>query len=628
MKIHFTTVFILFFVLLFFASCSSPDNSIPVESFFNKDSQTSFQLSPNGKYISYLKKFNGVQNLFVIDIEKGKTERITSETDIGIRSSFWASDDELIILKVRSYGDSLRLMAVNRNDRKVRYLIPPFIAKMRWLGPKKLNSNHELLIGLNDRDSSVFDAYRLNIINGDLDLVDINPGNIVRWIPDIEGKIKMAIKSDGHTETIVYRKNEEDDFRTIIENNFRTSIEPLGFSSRNEDQIFALSNQNRDKKELVEINILTGKEEVLFSHDEVDVAQGGYCFSRGAMNFAIFNTWKEEYHFFNQDMESFYQKIKERLPGYIIHFEDHSDDYSKFLVRAYTDVEAGSYYYYDATKDRLKEVGKVNSVLKGSDLSPTKSIHYTTSDGTVIYGYLTVPAQLKASKLPLIVIPHNGPTGRIVWGYDAEVQFLVSRGFAVFQPNYRGSTGYGKEFWTAGFKQWGLKVQDDIREGVEWLVQEGIADPKRVGIYGYNFGGYAALHAACFSTKVYACAASYSGITNLYTYLKEFPSYYTPYMKKYYEMVGNPEKDGNYLKAHSPIFHISNIQIPLFIAQGGRDHRNNVNETNHFVKELQRSGVKVTYMLKDEEKNYFVNEKNNVDFYRTLEEFFTQNLLK
>ena len=626
MKANFNSFFIFFFLFLILGSCSNAENDIPIENFFNDADKSNFQLSPSGNHVSYLQNYNGVKNLFVVDIEKYSTTRLTSETSIGLNAAFWANDEEIVVLKNHAPGDSLRLMAINRNNHHVRNILAHSTNRLLWLGPKKLNGKHELLIGLSHRDSSFFDAYRLNFHTGDLTLVERNPGNIIRWMPDLNGEIKLIIKSDGHTETIAYREDEGDDFKDIIQNNFRTSVEPLGFSSKKKDYIFALSNQDRDKKKLVEINILTGREEVLFSHNDVDIESGGYCPSAGEMHFAVFDTWKQEHHFLNNEMEAFHKEMKARLPGYIIDIEDHSADFLKFLVRAHKDVEPGIYFFYDAQKDVLKEVAKVNSALNADDLSPTKSISYTTSDGTLIHGYLTIPKKLQASLLPVIVIPHNGPSNRTVWDYDPEVQFLVSRGFAVFQPNYRGSTGYGKGFWTAGFKQWGLKVQDDIREGVEWLIQQGIADPKRVGIYGFNFGGYAALHASVFSSDVYACAASYSGIINLYTYLKEFPSYYTPYMQKFYDMVGNPHEDGDYLKAHSPIFNIDKVQIPLFIAQGGKDTRNNVNETNHFVNELQKKGVKVTYMFKEQETNCFVNEKNNVDFYRNLEKFFKHNL--
>jgi dipeptidyl aminopeptidase/acylaminoacyl peptidase len=462
-----------------------------------------------------------------------------------------------------------------------------------------------------------------------VELAAKNPGNIIEWVPDNNGEIRAAVTSDGHTEAILYRPNEKEAFVPIIEYNFKTTIKPLGFSSKKQNRLFALSNFGRDKMALVEINLLTGKEEnVLYIHPDVDVSKGGYSWQSGDMNFAVFNTWKQERHFFNKSLENIYNAIGKQLNGYVIDLEGRDSSFTKFLVRGYTDIDPGAYYFYDLETDTLKELAKVNTSLNPKHLSPVTNVSYLTKDGTKIYAYLTLPKKSNKTKLPVVVIPHNEPSSRTVWNYDAEVQFLASRGFAVFQPNYRGSTGYGKEFWTSGFKEWGKRVQEDIKEGVEWLIEEGIADPKRIGIYGFNFGGYSALHGACFNSKIYSCAASYSGMTNLYTYLKETPPYFTPYMEMFYEMIGDPRTDGDYLRAFSPVFHADKVKIPLFIAQGGKDYRNSVNETNLFIKELRKNGVDVTYMMKEEEDNIFRNDINRVDFYRTLESFFEKHLLK
>ncbi len=626
----FTSLLFIFFIAAAFWSCRVSNRQvIPIESFFNNPEKSNFQLSPNGKFISYLQKHEGIENIYVLDLENNVTERITSETDIGIRLSFWANNEEIIFLKYRAPGDSLRLMAVNKNALSVRYILPPSDVTMRWVGPMVVNDNNELLISLNSRDSSLFDVYRLHIINCTFEMVAMNPGNIIEWLPDNNGEIKVAVASDGHTETILYRESESLPFVPIIENNFRTSVQPLGFSAKNENHLFALSNLGRDKKALVKIDLRTGKEDsVMFIQDDIDVSKGGYSVTSGDMDYVIYNTWKSERHFFNKDIERVYKEINKQLDDYLIVLEGSDDKLTKFLVRAHTDVDPGSYYFYDFEKNKLQKLGDVNAALSSEKLSPTQAVNYRTKDGMTINAYLTLPRGERKTNLPVIVIPHNGPSSRVVWEYNAEVQFLASRGYAVFQPNYRGSTGYGKAFWTSGFKEWGKKVQDDIKEGAEWLIKEGIADPKRIGIYGSNFGGYAALHGACFNAEIYACAASYSGMTNLYSYLKEIPPYLSPYMKMYYEMVGDPKVDGDYLRAFSPIFHPDKVNIPVFIAQGAKDSRNNVNETNIFVKELRKNNVDITYMLKEDEGNYFRNDKNRVDFYRALESFFEKYLLK
>jgi dipeptidyl aminopeptidase/acylaminoacyl peptidase len=223
-------------------------------------------------------------------------------------------------------------------------------------------------------------------------------------------------------------------------------------------------------------------------------------------------------------------------------------------------------------------------------------------------------------------MPHGAPDLRNSWGYNSEVQFLASRGYAVFQVNFRGTKGYGKKFWIAGFKEWGGKMQEDITDGVRWLISQKIADPSRIGIYGYSFGGFSALHGLTTVPELYKCGASYSGFTNLFTYLKDTPPYLMPYKQMYNETVGNPETDADYFRAVSPIFHTEKIKVPVLIAQGAWDPRVNMNETNQFVKELKKKKVPVTYILNEDEGHSFKSNENKLELYRELEIFLQRNL--
>jgi dipeptidyl aminopeptidase/acylaminoacyl peptidase len=237
-----------------------------------------------------------------------------------------------------------------------------------------------------------------------------------------------------------------------------------------------------------------------------------------------------------------------------------------------------------------------------------------------------LPLGKKKKNFPCIVLPHQGPNQRNVWGYSPEVQFLANRGYAVFQMNFRGSTGYGKAFENAGFKQWGTKMQDDIFDGVQWLISEGIADPEKIGVFGYGFGGYSALNQIIKHPDTYKCAASYSGYINLFNYIKGFPAYFKPYKLMLNEIVGNPETDIDYLKSASPVFQIEKIKTPLFIAQGGKDSKVNVNETSQFVKELRKKNVPVNYILNENETQLFKNIDNKLVFYKQLGEFLDKYL--
>lgn len=624
--------FILLFVVLvvacFLGGCGNRESRIiPVEDFFSSSEKTSFQLSPSGKYVAYLGLYNGRENIYVIHLDEGNKEtRITSETDLGIHSYFWADDDELIFIKNKRHDDSLRVFAVNRTSLAVRLLMQPANVKLRWISPARVRNNG-LLVSLNERDSSVFDVYRLSTNACKKELVARNPGNIIKWYADQNGELRLALASDSVQETMLYRNSEAEKFRPILTNSFKTSISPLGFSSENKSHIFALSNVNRDKLALVEIDMETGKEvREIYNHPDVDIDQGGYSADRGEMSYALYSTWKQQRHFLTERSQRVYQTIERKLQGYEINILNRDTAYNRFIVRSYTDKDPGAIYYFDMARDQLVKLADDNPKLNGRVLAAMKPITYRSRDGREIQGYLTLPPGHKGRKLPVIVYPHNGPGDRVKWEFDPEVQFFANRGYAVFQLNYRGSGGYGKEFWTAGFKEWGGKVQDDITDGVHWLINEGIVDSMRIGIYGTGFGGYSALHGACFNSDLYACAASYAGFTNFFTYLKEFPPHLKPYLQMYYEIIGNPETEPDLIKEMSPVFHSDSIKIPVFIAQGGKDSWSTVNETNQFVQKLKKRKIPVTYMLREEEGRYFHNEETRIMFYRKLGEFFDKYL--
>lgn len=599
---------------------------IPVEDFFSTPEKTNFRISPNGEYIAYLGLFDDEKNIYVIRAgEESGEQRITTERDWGIQSYFWANDDELVFTKDKRH-DSLQVFAVHRSTLAVRHLMPPSTVKLRWISPTKIIDN-SILISLNERDSSVFDVYRLRTDACKKELVAKNPGNIIRWYADLDGELRLALASDSVKETMLYRDNEKEPFRSVMSNSFRNSIMPLGFSMGKRNHIFALSNLNRDKLALVEIDMETGNEVgIIYSHPDVDVDHGGYSSDRGEMAYATYATWKQQRHFLDRKTEQVYQAIGKKLEGYEIDILDRDKARNRFIVQTFTDKDPGAIYYYDMVGDTLVKLADNSPALRDCMLAEMKPITYQSRDGRQIQGYLTMPINAKGRKVPVIVYPHGGPSTRSKWGFNPVVQFFANRGFAVFQVNYRGSTGYGKAFWSAGFKEWGGKVQDDITDGVHWLIDEGIGDPSRIGIYGAGFGGYSALHGACFNSDMYACAASYSGFTNLFTYLKEIPPHLTPYLQMYYEIIGNPETEPGLIKAMSPVFHSENIDIPVFIAQGGRDSWSAVNETNQFVQKLRKRNIPIKYMLREEEGRYFRNEENRIEFYRELGAFFEKHL--
>ncbi len=598
---------------------------IPVENFFKAAFKTSFLVSPDGEYISYLKPDNNRIHIYVETWDGRNTTQLTCDSNRSIAYHFWANNNELLYLKNESQSDNPGLFAVRRDGSNKRELLSFDKTKIRLITSEPVKDDN-VLVSLNKRDSTVFDAYRLNIQTGKLSLIVKNPGNITKWYADRDGQLRMAIASDGVNETLLYRDSEKSNFKVVLTNNFKASISPVGFSKDN-SCIYALSNKNRDKMALVELDCVTGKEHrVIYSNSEVDVSEAVFSGDKDKLIYAGYETWKKGRQYLDDSVKAMYARLEKLLPNNEVKVASADASENKFIIRTYTDRNPGSFYLYTYKGNKLVKLSDVNPSIDLEDMAEMKPISFKTRDGLTVDGYLTLPKGKKETNLPVIVMPHGGPDSRNSWGYNAEVQFLANRGYAVFQVNFRGSKGYGKKFWIAGFKEWGGKMQDDITDGVRWLIAKKIADSTRIGIYGSSFGGYSALHGLCFRPELYKCGASYSGLTNLFTYLKDIPPYYRPYLQMYYETVGNPEADADYFRAVSPVFHTDKIRSPVLIAQGARDPRVNTNETNQFVKELKKRKVPVTYILKEDEGHFFRNPENKLEFYRELEKFLDKNL--
>ena len=279
----------------------------------------------------------------------------------------------------------------------------------------------------------------------------------------------------------------------------------------------------------------------------------------------------------------------------------------------------------------MKKIVEVSPWIDENEMAPVLPIEYKSRDGLTIQGYLTLPkgyTKKTAKNLPVVVNPHGGPWARDGWGFNPEIQFLANRGYAVLQMNFRGSTGYGREFFEASFKKWGREMQDDITDGTNWLIEQGIADPKRIAIYGGSYGGYATLMGLVKEPDLYACGVDYVGVSNMFTFMKTIPPYWEPMLEMMYEMVGNPTADSLMLREVSPVFHVDKITAPLFVAQGRNDPRVNVDESDQIVKALEENGVTVEYLVKDDEGHGFRNEENRFDFYRAMEAFLNKQMGK
>lgn len=607
---------------------NTPKNLIPLENFFKNPQKTAYALSPNGTHLAFLAPYENRRNIFVQEIATDKVWRITNVVDRDLSAYAWANNDRLIYVRDFGGDENFHLFSVSKEGNDEKDLTPFDNVRIEFIDELEQDENH-MLISMNKRNPQIFDPYRININNGALTLVAENPGYITQWISDHEGKIRAAIATDGVNGAILYRATEEAEFNTVIEYTFKDTIQPLFFDFNSTSIVYALSNLGRDKAAIVKFDLATGKEvDFIYGNDSVDISNMSYSSLRKVPTAITYVTWKKQFHFLDATIENLYTRLAALLPNYEISITSHNKAEDTFIVRTYSDRSLGAFYIYNSTTDDLKLLSTVSPWLDENQLCEVKPIQYTTSDGFTIHGYLTLPKGLAAKNLPIIVNPHGGPWHRDVWGFNPEVQFLANRGYAVFQMNFRGSTGYGRKFWEASFGQWGLKMQDDVTEGVQWLIEQGIADPKRIAIYGGSYGGYTTLAGITFTPDLYACAVDYVGVSNLFTFMETIPPYWEPFRQMLYEMVGNPndETDNKRLQATSPVFHVDKIKVPLLIAQGAKDPRVNQAESDQIVAALKNRGVAVEYILKENEGHGFHNQENKFEFYGAMESFFAKHL--
>lgn len=605
---------------------------IPLEDFFRNSERTGYQLSPDGSYISYMAPYKDRLNVFVrrVDETDEHAIRITNETERSVAGYMWADNQRLLYMKDTAGDENYQLYGVHRDGSDDR-AYTAFNGVRTSLIDDLEEQQGVVMIGMNKRNPEVFDPYRLNIETGELTLLAENPGNIQGWMTDHDGRLRVATAIvDGVNTQILYRDTEDEPFKPVLTTNFRDVVSFMEFTPDNKE-VYAATNLHRDKTILVRMNPATCEElEVLYENELYDIASISYSRKRKKL-LSVYCTGHKEpvRHYFDAEEEQLRQRIKAHFPNQRYGIADTDKAEANYLIYVGGDRTRGSYWHYNALTDEAKKIADLAPWIKSDEMNAMHPVCYTTRDGLQIEAYLTLPDGLTpdtAKQLPVVVNPHGGPWARDCWGYSSEVQFLSNRGYAVFQMNFRGSTGYGRHFLEASYKQWGLKMQDDITDGVKWLIEQGIANPNRIAIYGGSYGGYATLAGLTFTPDLYACGIDYVGVSNLFTFMQTIPPYWRPMLEMMYEQVGHPEHDADQLAATSPALHADKIKVPLFVAQGANDPRVNKAESDQMVEALRQRGVVVEYMVKDNEGHGFHNQENRFDFYRAMERFLKVHL--
>jgi dipeptidyl aminopeptidase/acylaminoacyl peptidase len=610
------------------------------ELLFGDPEITGAQLSPDGKYIAFVKPWTKTRNIWVKKIDQpfADAKLLTTETKRPIAAYFWTRDGQFILYAKDNAGDeNFNLYSVDPAATAAAGADAPASRDLTGLKGVRLeifsvpkNDPDAVYIGLNDRDKAWHDLYKLKISTGERTLIRKNTEKISGWVFDLKGQLRLATRTADNGDQEVLRADAAG-FTKIYSCDVFETCDPLRFQ-KDGKRVYMETNKGGDVdlSALVLFDPETGKVEPVESDPLKRVDFGGAVFSEATdeLLLTIYREDRIRRYFKDKAFESDYKWLQGKLPGRGIGLGSRSVDEQLWLVAATGDTEPGETYLFDRRKHTLAHQYKIREKLPRESLSPMQTVHYKSSDGLEIPAYLTLPKGLPGKGLPTLIIPHGGPWARDVWGYNPLAQFFANRGYAVLFPNFRGSTGYGKKFLNAGNGEWGRKMQDDITWGVKYLVAEGIADPKRVGILGGSYGGYATLAGVAFTPDVYRAAVDIVGPSNLITLLEALPPYWEAGRKMMYGRMadmGTPEGKA-WLKERSPLGSANKITTPLMVVQGANDPRVNKREAEQIVIALGDRGFAVEYLLAPDEGHGFARPVNNMAMFMATEKFLAKHL--
>jgi dipeptidyl aminopeptidase/acylaminoacyl peptidase len=595
------------------------------------------QLSPDGKYVTFFRPYNKISNVWLKKAAEpfSAAVPITQETARPIASHFWTRDSKFVLFIKDNGGDeNFNIFAVNPADAKAG-TVPTTRGLTEKKGARILIykvPKHDpdlLLIGINNRDKAWHDLYRLKISTGELTLIRENKEKIAGWIFDEAGVLRLAQRSTDNGGSEILRV-EANGFQPIYS---CTAEESCGILRFHKDGKRAYLTTNRsealDKNQLELLDVATGKTEFVEKDLNGRVDFGGAAFSEvtGELIYTNYVDDRTQFRFTDKKWEADYRLLQSKLSGRQIFFAGCTSDETKCLVAANGDTEPGETYLFDRQTKQLTLQYRLRENLDRSSLSAMESIRYKSSDGLEIPAYLTMPKGAKRP-VPLIVLPHGGPWARDTWGFRGMVQMLANRGYAVLQPNFRASTGYGKKFLNLGNGQWGQTMQDDLTYGVKHLVAQGLVDPKRVGIMGGSYGGYATLAGVTFTPDVYQAAVAIVAPSNLITLLDSIPPYWESIRKTFYVRMGDPGTEAGkaLLMRQSPVNSADKIKTPLMVVQGANDPRVNKAESDQIVVALRDRKFPVEYLVAPDEGHGFARPVNNMAMMFASEKFLAKHL--
>ena len=589
------------------------------------------RISPDGKWLSWTAPRDGVLNLWVAPVDNPDAAKaMTNERERPIRQYFWSPDSKRVLFIQDKGGDeNFLLYGVDVATGKQVTLTPFKKTRAEIVGTSSIRKDR-ILVGLNNRDAKWHDVYSLNLASGKLTLVQRNDG-YAGFLADNDLKLRMALKSRDDGGTDYYRitkgKIEPKAFATVtLEDSLTTS--PAGFTADGKT-LYWIDSRGRNTAALIAQDVVTGSTTVLAESPKADIS--GTLTNPKTLQVEAYQAeyLKPEWSALDKDIGASLEWLKYKLGASpVVQARTDADD--KWIVSADRVVEPSSVYLFDRKAGSLTKLYTGRPELIGAPLVPMWPVEIKSRDGLTLPSYLTLPASADPNHdgkvdapVPLVVLVHGGPWGRDNYGYNSYHQWLANRGYAVLSVNYRASTGFGKDFISAGNLQWGKKMHDDLIDSVDWAIANGVTTPDKVAIMGGSYGGYATLAGLTMTPDKFACGVDIVGPSNLFTLLGTIPAYWESFKQQFYQRMGNPTtEDGRaLLKAASPLTYADRIKKPLLIGQGANDPRVNKKESDQIVDSMKAKGIPVTYALFLDEGHGFARPQNNIAFNAVAENF-------
>lgn len=610
-------------LLCSFSSLAFTQSLIPRSVLFGNPERTAPKISPDGTMLAYLAPDQGVLNVWVRTLGKSDDGVITSDRKRGIRNFNWQYDSKNILYSQDKDGDeNWHVYQTNLASKQTKDLTP-FEKSRADLLSFEPDYPDTILIQSNKRDAKVFDVYRVNLKTGDMKLDTQNPGDVQGWTADhaLQMRCAQVTTDDGGT-LIRVRDDVKSAWRELIKWGPEETLGNVVNFTPDNKALWIETSLDANAARLLSVDIASGKRTVIAEDPQFDVSFTVEQPKNHKLQAVVFLRERRDFQILDKDIQADFVALQKVRHADISNISrDLKDD--KWIVSFEGDDSPIYYYLYDRATKKATMLFSNRPALEKFKLAKVQPIEYTARDGMKIYGYLTTPAGVVAKNLPMVVFPHGGPWGRDLWGYDPYAQWLANRGYAVLQPNFRASTGYGKQYLNAGDRQWAGAMHTDLLDGKERIVQQGIADPNKVCIMGGSYGGYATLAGVTFSPDAFACGVDIVGPSNLNTLLKTIPPYWSTFLAIFHKRMGEDEE---FLKAQSPLFKAEQIKVPLLIGQGKNDPRVNKAESDQIVAAMRKNSKPVEYYVFPDEGHGFARPENRMAFNAASEEFLAKYL--